>query len=113
MEELDSAVLGVPAPDSGWRTIWQFALTYNAYDRHGGFDGAARIAQEVRACVDAAGCFSADLATARAALFFEQRRYHHMDLDPCGDDEQYVRGLVAHIQELSGGTVNGPPDPLP
>jgi hypothetical protein len=99
--------------DAPWPEIWTFALSYNAYDRDGGFDGAARLGNDRAKRWATDGSLPDDLAVARAALFFEQRRYRHFDADPANGDERYVRALVHIITELSGGFVPGPADPPP
>ena len=95
----------VPPDGDPWPEIWEFALSYDAYDAHGGFEGAARIGN---------GCVSQwtidrslpdDLISARAALFFEQRRFRHFGWDPEGEDARYVRALLSRIRHLSGGRV--------
>jgi hypothetical protein len=105
----------IPVPDANttWHEVWLFALTYNAYDRNGGFDGAADIGKKARGVWAQLGVLPGDLDTARAALFFEQRRYHHFGSSPEGDDAQYVHALLKHIAELGSGSVAGPPDPYP
>lgn len=107
------ARLTIPPSVAPWPEIWRFALSYNGYDGHGGFDGAAQIgnASAERWSVD--GSLPDSLATARAALFFEQRRHRHFDSDPQPEAAAYIRALVDHIRELSGGNLMGPPDPLP
>jgi hypothetical protein len=109
----DGDRIAVPAMDTPWPEIWAFALSYNAYDRDGGFDGAARIGNDTAKQWANDGSLPEDLALARAALFFEQRRYRHFDTDPDEGGERYVRALVQVITELSGGFVPGPADPLP
>jgi hypothetical protein len=39
----DGDQIPVPAKDAPWHEVWRFALSYNAYDRQGGFDEVARI----------------------------------------------------------------------
>jgi hypothetical protein len=111
VEGLDS----IPVPDSSapWFDIWEFALTYNGYDRHGGFDGMAKIGNRAQRDWARRGTLPKGLGMARAALFFEQRRYHHFGTDPEDEDERYVRALLGRIAELGGGVVSGPPDPGP
>lgn len=109
----DGAAIPVPADDADWLDIWNFALTYNAYDRDGGFGGASDIGNRCAEAWRADGSLPEDLDTARAALFFEQRRYRHFGDDPTGPSEAYVRALVRRISELSGGQIDGRPDPLP
>jgi len=111
MDQSDS--IPVPETDVTWHEVWLFALTYNAYIRNDGLDGAATIGNRARRMWANHGVLPADLDTARAALFFEQRRYHHFGSSPEGDDAQYIRALLEHIAELGGGSVSGPPDPYP
>ena len=59
------------------------------------------------------GTFPHDLDELRAALFFEQRRYHHFGEGPDGRNLDYVQALVGAIRRVSGGTVAGPGDPWP
>ena len=48
----------------------------------------------------------------RTALFFEQRRWRHLDGNPLDDPgaAAYIRALMAKIAELSGGSIDEEPD---
>lgn len=105
--------LQVPTADASWPEIWNFALSYNAYDRQGGFNGAARIGNASAERWRHDQSLPNDLPVARAALFFEQRRYRHFDSYPSGGSEMYIRALLERIRDLSGGHVEGPADSLP
>lgn len=100
----------VPHPDTPWFGILEFALSYNGYMRHGTFEAVADIADGVRQQWRDTGHFDADLDSLRCALFFEQRAYHHSDSNP---NAEYIQALLIAIRDASGGTVPGPPDPLP
>jgi hypothetical protein len=102
----------VPESDALWWQVWEFALSYNAYDRQG-FERAAQIGNAVLEQWKARSELPSDLDTARAALFFEQRRFHHFGTDPTAENERYVRSLVERIRDLCGGRVPGPGDPYP
>jgi hypothetical protein len=106
-------VLLVPGEEATWSEIWKFALTYNAYDRDGGFEGAAQIGDTCAERWRERRWRPSDLKVARAALFFEYRRYRHFGGDPSGPDGEYVHCLLDRIRELSGGKLAGPPDDLP
>lgn len=108
-----AAPITVPPADAAWPDIWRFALTYNAYDRLGGFEQAAAVGNRYADRWRTQRELPAGIDTARVALFFEQRRYRHFDSDPSGKSETYIRALVGRIDELSCGTIAGPPDPLP
>jgi hypothetical protein len=113
MRPRDDDAVVVPGADAPWLPIWEFALTYDGYNRAGGFDKAGDLANRAADDWRNDGSLPPDLHAARIALFFEQRRWRHFGYDPGPDDERYIRALVATIGELSGGTVPGPPDLLP
>ena len=111
---MNNSHIEVPGPDANWWTeINEFALTYNAYSRGGDFDSVARIGQEVRQNWDRDATLPIDIEVCRTALFFEQRRFRHLDAEPVGVDDLYVRSIVMRIRDLSGGRVPGSPDPPP
>ena len=93
----------VPSSDAPWRELSEFALTYHGYMRCGGFEAAAAVAHGARDRWDADGVVPESLDDARLALFFEQRRWHHLGDKPGGQDEEYIRALVDRIARLSGG----------
>ncbi len=106
----------IPVPPSGapwWPDITQFALTYNAYNRVADVHAVGQIGNGARARYGHDGSFPDDLDELRAALFFEQRRYHHFGEGPDGADLDYIQALVGAIRRISGGVVPGPADPLP
>lgn len=104
----------VPAENASWDEIWTFALSYNGYERSGSLDAAADIARANSERWHRDRNMTDDLATARTALFFEQRSHRWAGGDRPDDWEEhagpYIRALVARIHELSGGTVAGPSD---
>lgn len=103
----------VPLPGAPMAEIMSFALTYNAYDRHGPIEVVRAIATDMRRNWDDAGVLDPDVGLLRCALFFEQRRAHHIARSPIGPDRDYVEALVAEIARQTGGSVPGPPDPPP
>jgi hypothetical protein len=110
----DAARIEVPAADAPvFRDINGFALTYNGYDRHGGFDEVASIGNGMRAQWSQNVELSDDLGELRCSLFFEQRRYRHRDCAPEGAELDYIRALVEAIRDATGGSVPGHPDDAP
>jgi hypothetical protein len=95
----------VPRELAGVMDIWRFALTYDGYKRHGGFEAVAEIGNAERDAYQETGRLPENLSTARAALFFEQRRWHHFGTSPEGRDLEYLVALVRRIADLSGGHV--------
>lgn len=104
--------VSVPSPDAPWIELWEFALTYSGYERHGGFEAAAGVANGARARWETRSVMPSSLDEARCALFFEQRRWRHFGSTPTGHDERYITLLVNEIRELSGGTVTVDSDPM-
>jgi hypothetical protein len=106
--------IAVPTAGAPWfPDVNRFALTYNAYEREGGFDPVARRANAMRERWEDGTEPPEDLPAVRSALFFEQRRWRHLDEEPEGRDRAYIDALLEVIGRLSGGAVPGPADDLP
>jgi hypothetical protein len=111
---MENSYIEVPGPDAHWWTeINEFALTYNAYDRNGDLDVVSSIGDRVRQAWDRDATLPNDLDVCRITLFFEQRRFRHLDAEPVGDDDRFVRAILGQIRDLSGGRVPGPADSPP
>src|ERR1039458_4616917 len=75
---MDYTYIEVPGPESSWwPDINEFALTYNAYSRHGGFDHVASVGNHVRQDWEKDKSLPTDFEICRTSLFFEQRRFRH------------------------------------
>jgi hypothetical protein len=97
----------VPGAEASVWEIFEFALTYNGYERAGGFEPAAAVGNGVLEHWHQTGELPDDLDVLRTALFFEQRRWRHFDQAPDPETERYVRVVVAAIAALSGGILPG------
>ncbi|MFM7719478.1 MAG: hypothetical protein ACKO8G_08360 [Actinomycetota bacterium] len=116
-------IIPVPARGAPWRwEITEFALSYDGYVRFGPFG-------LLSACANAAlerwrvdRTVPATLHELRSFLFFEQRRWRHLEqgpawfgveprTEPTDDDREYIEALLDRIRVLSGGRLRGPPDP--
>ena len=98
----------VPVPDAAapLGTILEFAsMTYFGYDRHGGVEPLEVLANRAAECWANGRQLPSGLNEARAALFFEARRWHHFGQEPDPLSERYLRALVRHISTLSHGAV--------
>jgi hypothetical protein len=100
-----SSKVAVPKAPLSEGDIWRFALTYDAYRRHGGFAAVAELGKEVLNDYQGSKRLPNDLNKARAALFFEQRRWRHFGTDLDRAAFEYLEALVGRIDELSGGLV--------
>lgn len=83
--------------------IQEFALTFNGYDHCGSFDACATLANRSAEDYGTSGRLPAGLSELRACLFFEQRRWRHVQEDPEGPDLEYVKALIESIREKIGG----------
>jgi hypothetical protein len=111
---MSNSDIEVPGPHANWWTeINEFALTYNAYSRGGDFDSVAKVERQIRETWDRDSTLPNDLEICRTALFFEQRRLRHLDSEPIGEDDRFVRAILNQIRDLSGGRVPGPADSPP
>jgi hypothetical protein len=89
----------IPSATSVFSIIWEFALTFDGYDRIkdiGVF--ANKIASEFE--VDQATVKKLSLTELRACLFYEQRRNRHsqpMEDEPEGLEREYISSLLTEI----------------
>lgn len=95
----------VPAPDASIYDDYTFTLSFDGYaywsDRAPAgkkFAFSAGVASAVSKQWDRQGDLPEDLVALRTALFFEQRRWRHLDTAPHPDDEAYMRALVEAIR---------------
>ena len=109
--EGDSLV--VPTRASTIDEIFRFALTFNGYERLGGFEPVGELANDVSEAWHTNGDFPDDVDALRTALFFEQRRWRHFGYPPDEAADRYLRALVDQLHAVSGGRVEAPADPLP
>ena len=111
---MENPDIEVPGPDAQWWTeISEFALTFNAYFRGSSFDAVASLDEQVRQSWEMNATLPNDLDVCRSILFFEQRRFRHLDVEPVGEDDCFIRAVLGQIRALSNGRILGPPDPPP
>ena len=88
----------MPAPGTPfWMEVAEFALTFDGYRYRGSGLGTWANARVDR--FHATGRLDDDLGLPdlRALLFFEQRRFRHLDDTPTGSAARYVDALLAAI----------------
>lgn len=83
----------VPAQGAPWAAIAPFALTFDGYKRFGNALGDLANKHSTARTVPA------DLAEARACLFFEQRRWRHFGETPDEASMKHIHALVECIRE--------------
>ena len=115
-EQSDQTSIPVPSEDSPW---WpdgnEFALTFNAYDRVGDFETVAGIGNTAAKVFAEEGMLPPDLVALRTCLFFEQRRYRHLGVDPYRESRFALlpEGFAGEDPRVERGCCPGPRDPLP
>jgi hypothetical protein len=72
----------VPSATADWLDVWRFALSTDGYARWGKW--CSVIANDCVEPYHAAAETPQSLEMLRVCLFFEQRRYRHMDQTPTG-----------------------------
>lgn len=87
----------VPGPQASWISIEKFALTFDAY-AFLGFERCAALANKAVARFQEDGTLPQGLAQLRSCLFFEQRRFRHMDTIPTGSGLAYIHALLEAIR---------------
>ena len=90
----------IPGPEASWAEIASFALQFDGYSRLGSFGACAETGNRARETFSRERSLPADLVTARTALFFEQRRYHHLGEPPAAGEMAYLHALIERIREL-------------
>jgi hypothetical protein len=108
----DNAV-EVPDSQATVGEIFTFALTFNAFDRLGGFEPTAAIGNHVLNTWLETRALPNSIAALRIALFFEQRRWRHYGFAPDERATVYLHALTNQLRDLTGGSVAGPPDDEP
>jgi hypothetical protein len=102
----------VPTPGSPfWPQIAEFALTFDGYTYRGSFEALANWADKRVSAFAASGSLPAGLSIddLRALLFFEQRRWRHLDVALDEQAAMYVDALLTTIRFRTELTVSGTP----
>jgi hypothetical protein len=103
----------VPADDAPLQEVMQFAtMSYFGYDRHGGVEGLAAVANPALDAWRELQQFPESENAVRASLFFESRRWHHSGYPPDDEAEAYMRALVSQLRTLAGDSVKADRDGL-
>lgn len=79
----------LPSRNARWLTIARFALTFDGYGHWGSFKRCAAIAKQRR---------QRTLNELRTCLYFEQRRWHHLAINPDPKSMRYIRGLIEGLR---------------
>jgi hypothetical protein len=106
-----SGTIPVPPAGAPWDEISAFALTFNGYQRLGGFRNVSQLNGNALGVWQEEGTLPDNIDELRAIVFFEQRTWHHIDVEPHGEDRRFVDAVLEELRFQSGGEVDGPADP--
>jgi hypothetical protein len=89
----------VPSQTASWTIIGRFALTFDGYEAIGGSQCGELANGANREFVNnPISIQNLSLTEARACLFFEQRRFHHLGCEPEREERVYINTLLDTIR---------------
>ena len=88
----------IPAGDADWVEIWRFALTFDGYALWGTPGLCGTLANRWSEAYGRDAALPPTLAELRTCLFFEQRRWRHLDRDPHTAARPYIAALLEGIR---------------
>ncbi len=88
----------IPSRRASWKTIIPFAQSFNGYEYCGSVKKCREVARQGVALHKANQELTQSLTDLRTCLFFEARRWKHLDKAPSKAGLEYVRALVEAIR---------------
>jgi hypothetical protein len=88
----------IPARRASWKNIIPFAQTFNGYEQCGSVNKCREVARQGVALHKANLDLTQSLTDLRTCLFFEARRWKHLEKDPNKAGLEYVRALLEAIR---------------
>ena len=88
----------LPSRRASWKNILPFAHSFNGYEYCGSVQKCREIAKQGVASYKANGDLKLSLTDLRTCLFFEARRWKHLEKNPSNSGLEYVRALLEAIR---------------
>ena len=88
----------LPSSRAAWKNILPFALSFNGYEHCGSVQKCRDVARQGVALHKANLDLTQSLTDLRTCLFFEARRWKHLEKAPSKSGMEYVRALVEAIR---------------
>ncbi len=88
----------LPSRRASWKTIIPFAQSFNGYEHWGSVEKCREVAKRGVALHKANQDLTQSLTDLRTCLFFEARRWKHLEKAPNKAGLEYVRALVEAIR---------------
>jgi hypothetical protein len=88
----------IPSHRASWKKIEPFALTFNGYKHWGSFKKCREVAEDGVKLYRAQKDMTLSLTDLRTCLFFESRRWKHLEKAPSKKGMEYAHILVEAIR---------------
>lgn len=88
----------VPSSRAAWSKILPFAQTFDGYEYWGNFEKCQQIAKQGIALFRSDQQLSQSLTDLRTCLFYEARRWNHLEKNPNKRGMEYIRALIEAIR---------------
>ena len=88
----------IPSHRASWKKIEPFALTFNGYKHWGSFKKCREVAEDGVKLYRAQKDMTQSLTDLRTCLFFESRRWKHLEKNPSKKGMEYAHILVEAIR---------------
>lgn len=88
----------IPSNKASWKKILPFALTFNGYEQWGTFEKCQEIAKQGIAIFRSDKQLSQSLTDLRTCLFYEARRWTHLEKSPNKKGLEYIHALIEAIR---------------
>jgi hypothetical protein len=101
MEKIPNSLLiieDIPSRRASWKKILPFAQSFNGYEQCGSVQKCRDVAKQGVALHKANLDLTQSLTDLRTCLFFEARRWKHLEKEPNKAGMEYVRALLEAIR---------------
>ena len=88
----------VPSSRASWKKILPFALTFDGYEQWGDFEKCQEIAKLGIISYRTQKSFTQSLTDLRTCLFYEARRWRHLEKNPNKNGMEYIHALLDAIR---------------
>lgn len=88
----------IPSSRASWKKIQPFALTFNGYEHWGSFEKCREVAKHGISLYRANHELSQSLTELRTCLFYEARRWRHLEKTPSKPGMEYIHSLLDAIR---------------
>jgi hypothetical protein len=88
----------IPSKRASWLKIIPFALSFNGYEHCGSVQKCRDVAKEGVALHKKNKVLNQSLTDLRTCLFFEARRWKHLEKKPTASGLRYIRALIEAIR---------------